>query len=322
MIDNCTYRFLDGAVCSEPAHGHSTLCYWHNPDSDKGCPGLKERLEERVKNGKTLQGFQLSKARLENVSLNNADLRNANLSRAFLHRARMFNVNLSGANLLKAHLEKANLRRATLEGAELLGVFLKDTAMEGIVLGNGGKIRNEVEAENFLKSGDRVKAMEKYLEAEEIYRNIKTNFKNSGISYDAGIYFYREMTVKRLQMPYSTQRFVSKVVDLSTGYGERPFRIMSFSLVFILLYCVAFSLLGIHHTTGYFSRLLWGYSALENLAVLYDALYYSVVTFTTLGYGDYTPVGVGKAFAMTEAFFGPFLIALFVVTVYKKYMER
>ncbi|MEE8483187.1 MAG: ion channel [Nitrospinota bacterium] len=41
-----------------------------------------------------------------------------------------------------------------------------------------------------------------------------------------------------------------------------------------------------------------------------------------LGYGDYTPVGIGKLFAFSEAYFGAFLIALFVITVYKKYMER
>ena len=45
---------------------------------------------------------------------------------------------------------------------------------------------------------------------------------------------------------------------------------------------------------------------------------YSVVTFTTLGYGDFTPVGLSRIFAAFEAFTGSFTLALFVVVFVKK----
>lgn len=45
-----------------------------------------------------------------------------------------------------------------------------------------------------------------------------------------------------------------------------------------------------------------------------DAIYFSIVTFTTLGYGDYTPSGYIKLFAASEALLGyiylGFLVAL------------
>ncbi|MGK0441311.1 MAG: voltage-gated potassium channel Kch [Pseudohongiellaceae bacterium] len=48
-------------------------------------------------------------------------------------------------------------------------------------------------------------------------------------------------------------------------------------------------------------------------------MYFSVVTFTTLGYGDLTPSsGVSRALAAIEAFAGSFTIALFVVVFVKK----
>lgn len=43
-----------------------------------------------------------------------------------------------------------------------------------------------------------------------------------------------------------------------------------------------------------------------------EALYFSVVTFTTLGYGDLAPIGWGRAVAGTEALAGLFLAALLV----------
>ena len=42
------------------------------------------------------------------------------------------------------------------------------------------------------------------------------------------------------------------------------------------------------------------------------ALYFSTVTFTTLGYGDMHPFGVARVLAGTEALVGIFTISLFV----------
>ncbi|WP_429223157.1 ion channel, partial [Aeromonas veronii] len=56
----------------------------------------------------------------------------------------------------------------------------------------------------------------------------------------------------------------------------------------------------------------------ENAIFLLECLYYSVVTFTTLGYGDFTPVGLSRIFAAFEAFTGSFTLALFVVVFVKK----
>ena len=49
-----------------------------------------------------------------------------------------------------------------------------------------------------------------------------------------------------------------------------------------------------------------------------EAIYYTLVTFTTLGYGDFTPVGLSRIFAAFEAFTGSFTLALFVVVFVKK----
>ena len=43
-------------------------------------------------------------------------------------------------------------------------------------------------------------------------------------------------------------------------------------------------------------------------------LYYSVVTFTTLGYGDMYPRGVGRAYAGIEALVGYFVLATLAST--------
>ena len=59
----------------------------------------------------------------------------------------------------------------------------------------------------------------------------------------------------------------------------------------------------------------------ENAMNFLNCLYFSFVTFTTLGYGDLHSVGITKAFATIEAFTGVFMLALFVLTMGRKMMR-
>lgn len=52
-----------------------------------------------------------------------------------------------------------------------------------------------------------------------------------------------------------------------------------------------------------------------------DYEYFSVVTATTLGYGDLHPVGIGRIFASAEAIFGMFMWAVFLTVFARRYMR-
>ena len=54
---------------------------------------------------------------------------------------------------------------------------------------------------------------------------------------------------------------------------------------------------------------------------LFNALYISMVTFTTLGYGDFAPVGFGRLLAASEALLGAALIALYTVSWARKVLR-
>ena len=124
--------------------------------------------------------------------------------------------------------------------------------------------------------------------------------------------------MRRYQMPQeSFGRFVSKMVDVFCGYGEKPLRVVLFSMALIFCCAITYFFLGISGSSGMVS-FNSSHSVSDNLMALANCLYYSVVTFTTLGYGDYTPVGPSKVMAAVEAFAGSFTMALFVVVFVKK----
>ncbi len=108
-------------------------------------------------------------------------------------------------------------------------------------------------------------------------------------------------------------------------YGESPRRVIRFALIIIFLFAFILNFSGIvnsdrtnmiiefikksqgdEYTLGYLGPILGNFL---------DCLYFSVVTFTTLGYGDFQPaVGASRFFVSVESIVGAFTMALFVYT--------
>ncbi len=90
--------------------------------------------------------------------------------------------------------------------------------------------------------------------------------------------------------------FIGGVID-KLSYGK-----IALCILGVLLLCAAyFWLLSPHgHGTTY-KNLTW-----------YSAIYFSVITFSSLGYGDIAPIGFGKVIASFEVLSGLILVAGFV----------
>ena len=90
-----------------------------------------------------------------------------------------------------------------------------------------------------------------------------------------------------------------------------------FSFSLILFCAVIYFIFGVDAPEGFIALNL-GASVWDNAWVFLTCFYYSVVTFTTLGYGDITPIGHLRPIAAAEAFIGSFSIALFVVVFVRR----
>ncbi len=291
---------------------------WKNPVRDK-IDDIKEQLEKRAHTKEPMEGFSLAREDLSGVNLvyrtsksgyrlNNSDLYHTNMEDAHL-----FKLDLSGCSLMKANLKNANIHYANLEGCNLLGVNLEGARTEHV---KWGKTINQEEQAMSAKS--RANQIDLYEQAEEIYRNLRQASEHQGLFEDAGYFFSKEMVMRRRQMPrLSLKRNVSKLVDLFCGYGEHPLRVISVSVGIILVFSILYFLSGLSfsgESLAFNADLGWW----DNFKIYFSSLYFSVVTFTTLGYGDLVPIGVARAFAALEAFIGSFTLALFVVVFVKK----
>ena len=222
-------------------------------------------------------------------------------------------LDLSGSSLMKADFTGANLHCANLSDCNLLGTKFHDAKLENVNWGN--KVIQEEQAD---QSENQEEKLDLYEQAEEIYRHLRKVFENQGLFENAGYFFEREMVVRRKQMPkYSTKRLISKIVDLFCGYGEQPIRVVVFSSITILGFATLYFFSGVNFSgeeVAFNSSL----SAKANALAYLESIYFSIVTFTTLGYGDITPTGLSRLFAAIEALMGSFTLALFVVVFVKK----
>jgi len=129
------------------------------------------------------------------------------------------------------------------------------------------------------------------------------------------------------------------VTEYVAGYGERPSWVLGWALGFVIVFAVLHSLAGVVVSpSGAVPAPSAGQGAVvppvagaqaspagqpERLAGLRHfgtCLYFSFVTFTTLGYGDVRPCeGVGRVLASAEAVFGFVLMSLFLVCFVRKF---
>ncbi len=107
---------------------------------------------------------------------------------------------------------------------------------------------------------------------------------------------------------YWTQRLIGGLVNPSRIAIVSCVALVVFALVFYLL-CLQFSAPG---TDGV---------PVTRALTLPEAFYYSGITFTTIGYGDISPVGWARPLAILEGLFGLVLISSFLVSLIRKYIE-
>ncbi len=92
------------------------------------------------------------------------------------------------------------------------------------------------------------------------------------------------------------------------SWGESPLKVAIWGSVVIGLFALSYCVTGMMASSG------------EITHDLLEAFYLSIITFTTLGYGDLTPTsGIGRFFAASEALSGIFFTGLFLVTFVKRF---
>jgi len=328
--------------CAEHAVAYSPHCWDHIQDKDSyGSKFLEAAAGDKSLSGSNLKKVSLKNSIFEGVDLTGSDLSQADLSGSHFFDSKFKNATfigtdmsgcdfthcdltgadltkarLSGARLWNSDLSSANLSESDLSSGDLWNTRLFNTKLwhadlEGVKsLGRS----NFSDGKGFRPACRLDESGE--ISAEESYRQIKQSFMANGKYSDASWASFKEKTMERrmLWKKKDLNYLPSALMNVLCGYGEKPYRIIFSAFFCILAFAFAYRSLGAIESIAYpGGGMRW-----------LDYIYYSTITYTTVGYGDFIPkpYGLFRLLAACEAFLGVFLAGLFVFTLARKYSAR
>ena len=249
---------------------------------DVNLGGVEDKrgiIEGANLSGAILSGVDLSNAQLSGADLSNANLKNAVLKKAFLLDADLSNANLSGANLRMAGIINANFSNAYLNNADLRSAILMKSNFSGAMLYKADLRVAVLIAANFSKAC-----------VSGVNYNRKTFF--NGIRADTcyGNPIFKRFAkdqdfIETLRERGGWRKTLYFIWLIFADCGRTPWLWVLWSIFF----AVGFGCIYFHLGENSFK--------LEELQFsLSTMLYYRVVTFTTLGFGDIIPKTTQAAF--------------------------
>jgi hypothetical protein len=272
-----------------------------HPDEEIWLQGA--HLENTYLRGAHLENARLMGAHLENTCLREAHLENAYLVGAYLANASLMEAHLENTSLMGGHLKNAKLIRTHLKNAKLFGAYLEHAKLSYTNLKNSELMGANLQGVRFwdakLQCADFSRAIVDgetlFSEDCKVDRNTKFEAVALGnLRIYPKIKQLLEYNIRRKNWEEwykgkSKNKWIIKMHQLLTypvrlfwwisNYGLSTWRIIftffALAFVFALAYWLWPNFVAFN-----------GKPAMESFQGLWHAFYFSVVTMTTLGFGD------------------------------------
>ena len=329
-------------ACDELAVVSSEFCWDHTCNKDS----YREALLRASGEGHDLSGCNLKKVSLKGVLFEKFDFSNSDLSRADLSESHFFDSKFNGASLIGTDLSSCDFTHCDMRDTDLTKSKMSGARLWNSDLSGANMTEADISSADFWNaklfdikmwhaSLNGVRSISKFSfskgtgpmeecrinesgesSAEESYRNIKQLFASTGRYNDASWASFKEKTMERrmLKKNGSLEYIPNLIMNILCGYGEKPYRIILSAIFCILGFAFLYRIFGaIEYTPSPGMQPGW-----------IDYIYYSTITYTTVGYGDFIPKPYPalRMLAAIEAFLGVFLAGLFVFTLARKYSAR
>lgn len=252
-------------------------------------------------------GFSEDLAILSDIHFEGASLRHCNFQEGKIHDCDFEDTELAHSDFKNAHITNCSFQSADMTGVNFIdsnitncdfaNTDLSDISTSGAIIDEKSTFGKELKSET----------EKNYHSAAIEYKQIKEMYKTSSLHAQSDKFHYREMVAKRKSLSFlNPVRWFSYIFgDLLCRYGTSFLSVFTASIIVVVACAVSFQV---------FDSLMFYNSKMTDYTFM-DSLYFSITTFTTLGYGDYHAVGGVRFIAAAESFIGIALTSLFTVIV-------
>ncbi|MGA8830275.1 MAG: pentapeptide repeat-containing protein [Desulfomonilaceae bacterium] len=269
----------------------------HSEDVHKSC------LQQQDKKGRLF--VNLSRANLQNADFWEANFEGAKLWDTKLNDSVLFKANFQGADLGFANLQNAKLQCANFQGADLMNANFEGANLQFANLEDA-----KLERVN-LEQADVTGVVFSHCSLQRNYRGIRVT-----TSYGSQMFksFAQDQDyIEEFRASGGMRGILFWLWWIFADCGRSFVRWGLWSLAFVALFGVIFYWMGDCHFI------------IDHLQSnrLFSMIYYSVVTFTTLGFGDIKPASTEAATAvMVEVILGYLMLGGLVSIAANKLARR
>lgn len=252
-------------------------------------------------------------ANMEGCSFSRADVEKCSFRGTLLANSKGFYTKFRGCDFQGASFLMAGFVEADFTGSDLRGVYFENAR----IIAPRVDYRTQFDEEVATSWGTRALPLS---QLPDIYRFIRMAYGAAEIYHHADAYLYRERRAFRRHVlaRYIRENRAVHVVpyygvtllwEWGAGYGTKPFRILSFGPALLALFALIFFV----SATPFAGK--------EHAPSLMEAVYFSITSFATLGYGDLAFGGEHpwlRLVSATEAVLGATWVAVFVAVLSRK----
>lgn len=260
------------------------------------------RIEQTQLDDATIQRANFRWAHLRDVGLRDTAFRDCNLSHAAFVDCYLRRTRFAGCDIVSARFERCEFSHASIENSRLDFASFRECEIT-------------LQTVRFRDDAD------PHVQA-RVCRNLKLNAMSMGHFADAGELTFMEKTFERhdlhrrafgerhgssgLRLLALRAWLVSVFLNLLWGYGEKPRRITLAMVAAIF----------------FFGALQYWIDGIPGNG-FWSCVYFSGITFLTIGYGDLVPVApLARALAVIEGVVGITVLGMLIASWTKKIMYR
>ncbi|NFO84654.1 Ion channel protein [Clostridium botulinum] len=221
-------------------------------------------------------------------------------------------INCTNSEIVVINKNK-NIFNLILENSKYVGIFLYSLRKLITILDDESNSMKyffyNVEFENVVEINSLKQVTSRY------YRYLKIN-------YDENRFVYYEL-LKYLEylLGNKYKKIYALLFKYLTGYFINPIKIILICTIIIIVSSIFYLFTGI--SVDNTRIILYDVHNILSLKItdLLKAMYLSVTTFSTLGYGNIIPIKYGEVVASIEMLLGAIYISIFTGTIFKRYID-
>lgn len=247
----------------------------------------------------------IRKCILEGSRINGMILKLSNLRRAIFIRSKIVMLTFCDCDLRNFSLVSSEVIKLDFED-ELISKLNESTFFDKILI----EPKKRIESKN----------NQYYYNIYKVYKNIESQYISNRLLNIAGVYHYL-YKVNESKTLKGFSKIKSNVFWIICGYGERPTYALITCLEIVLIFAIIYMFTGLYVNSREINYIKYSPFTHTSRFIIVDfiySLYFSLTTFTTVGYGDIIPSGFSIILSGIEMILGVTMVGIWTATFARK----